>query len=72
MVFVFPNHHQVWWGPALLGMAEHPPAHGKQGIHPLLCFVRGFCVPYGTAFISDREFSPFTLPILALMLQMGE
>lgn len=23
--FVLPNHYYVWWGPDLLGMAEHLP-----------------------------------------------
>ena len=29
MVFVFPGHSDVGWGPAVLEMAEHRPGHGK-------------------------------------------
>ena len=29
MVFVFPGHSDVGWGPAVLEMAEHRPARGR-------------------------------------------
>lgn len=38
-------------------------AHGKQGIHSLLCFtcMSSFCFPYGTVFVPADEFSAFYL-----------
>ena len=36
MVFVFPGHSDVGWGPAVLEMAEHRAGHGRgKGQQPL-------------------------------------
>lgn len=59
IVFVFPGHCYMWWGPAFLEMAEHLPAHGKQWTHSLAFYpcVCGFCLPYLSVFISTHMFS---------------
>ena len=48
MAFVFPSNCYMWWSPALLGMAEHPPASGKWWKNSFFCFAcrRGFCFTY--------------------------
>lgn len=60
MVFFFPSHHHVSWGPALLEMAGHLPACEKQSINSLFGFacVREFCFPIKLPlFQPTREFS---------------
>lgn len=48
MVFVYPSHCYMWWSPALVEMAEHLPAHGKQWMNSLFCFacMHSFCSTY--------------------------
>lgn len=44
VVFVFPSHCYVRWGPALLEMDEQLPELGNQRIHSLFCFACVFSV----------------------------
>lgn len=65
MVFVFPSHHHVSCGPALLEMAEHLPACGEQSINALCGFVCvcEFCFPTKLPVSQPmREFSSLSPP----------
>lgn len=58
MAFVFPGHCCEWWSPASLGMAKHPPAHGRWWIDSWWCFACGhsFCF---TSYLNPQVVSLF-------------
>lgn len=59
--FVFPRHCCTGWSPMFLGMAEHPPAHGKHGMNSLwLLLYLSTCL-----YINPCVFFPFTLLIVS-------
>lgn len=56
MAFVFPNHHDVWWDPALLEITEHCLPMGSRKLIPYFALL--LCV----AFVLPVKLSSSQLP----------
>lgn len=70
MIFIFPSHHYARWSPALLEVAEHPPAHGKQlpsseWILVLLCLCAASAFPIELCLSQPARFPAFSFPVLS-------
>lgn len=58
MVFVFPSHCYVWWGPAFLEMSAHLPAHGMWLMNSLFALLvyMALALPIKLSYLNPRVF----------------
>ena len=74
-LYNWSSHRDAWWSPALLKMAGHLPADGKQWMNSLFrfaCSCESFALPIKLSLCQPTSFLTFTLLILSPVPLKGE